>query len=127
MRSLEDYFEERLKNIQIDRNLKAYIISVFRKPQIDLPSPILILTFAAAKDKQDFLLFQKLGDHVLFTRTFFPKLTAEEKDYKESIAQISYYNCYKLTNRKFILYEQLADQLGEFVKLLQLSRCGILE
>jgi len=31
-------------------------------------------------------------------------------DYYENIARLSYYSCYKMVNRQWVLYQELADQ-----------------
>jgi len=68
------------------------------------------LLFAQARNKQDFLTYQNLGDWIFFANTIAPKhLQFASKDYYDTIARLSYYSCYKIINREWKLFEELAD------------------
>ena len=107
------FFEEVLGELTCQADTKAYIISVFAKynnPTFDLSKNSITLTFAQAKEKQDFLTFQNLGDWIFFSKTFAPNhLNHASEDYYRTVGRLSYYSCYNLINKQWKLFEELAD------------------
>lgn len=112
-KSLNDYFSEELSELQIDDELKAYIVSIFSKyksSQHDLSKQSLTIEYSSARFEGSFFKFQNLGDYLFFTNVFYPEsLNEASKDYYHSIGQMSYYSCYRII-RSWRIYEQLADR-----------------
>jgi hypothetical protein len=107
------FFEELLTDINCHRDTRAYIISIYGKyksSEFDLSKDSITLLFAQARNKQDFLTYQNLGDWIFFSNTLTPNhLNNATKNYYDTIARVSYYSCYKLINRQWKLFEELSD------------------
>ena len=116
--NINDFFVETLNDLKCNELTKAYIISIYNKYIIstyDMSQDNITLAFAQARAKHDFLAYQNIGDWIFFTQTMYPKhLNFASKDYYDTIAKLSYYSCYKLINREWKLYEQLADEFNYF-------------
>ncbi len=112
-RNITDFFEELLIDLECQRDTKAYIVSIYGKyksAEFDLSKDSITLLFSQARNKQDFLTYQNLGDWIFFANTLAPDhLTYASKEYYDSIAQLSYYSCYRLINRQWKLFEELSD------------------
>jgi hypothetical protein len=112
-KNISSFFDELLINLRCQRDTKAYIVSIYGKyktAEFDLSKDSVTLLFAQARNKQDFLTYQNLGDWIFFANTIAPKhLQAASKDYYDTVARLSYYSCYKLINREWKLFEELAD------------------
>src|SRR5271170_7807081 len=111
--NINDFFEELLSDVKCHQDTKAYIVSIYGKyksAQFDLSKDSITLLFAQGRDKQDFLTYQNLGDWIFFANTMVPNhLQKASKDYYDTVARLSYYSCYKLINRQWKLFEELAD------------------
>jgi hypothetical protein len=111
---LNKYFSSLLEELDADDDTKAYIIGVldrFKSASIDYSKDSLTTIYAAARFRQDFLIYQQLGDWLFFCNSICPEhLNSASKDYYILIGRSSYNSCYKLLNRQWKLYEQLADQ-----------------
>lgn len=109
------FFNEIISDIKCRRDTKAYIVGIYSKyksSEYDLSKYSVSLQFMQARQKQDFLTYQNLGDWIFFSNTIYPQhLKFASKEYYDTIAQLSYYSCYKLINKKWPLFEELADQL----------------
>jgi hypothetical protein len=112
-RNIPDYFNELLTDLNCQKETRAYIISIYGKyksAQFDLSKDSVTLLFAQARDKQDFLTYQNLGDWIFFSNTWAPNhLHNASKDYYDTVARLSYYSCYRLINRQWKLFEELSD------------------
>jgi hypothetical protein len=112
-KNITKFFEELLLDLECQRDTKAYIISIYGKyksSEFDLSKDSVTLLFAQARDKQDFLTYQNLGDWIFFSNTLAPShLKFASKDYYDTIARLSYYSCYKLINKQWKLYEEMSD------------------
>jgi hypothetical protein len=112
-KNVANFFQELLNDLKCQQDTKAYIISIYGKyknANDDLSKDSVTTLFCQARDKQDFLSYQKLGDWIFFTNTVFPdSLKNASETYYNSIAQISYYNCYRMV-KQWKLYQQLADE-----------------
>lgn len=113
--NLDSFFIHLLRDLSCGEDTKAYIISVFTKyksASFDLSKDNITLTYAQAYFNQDFFVFQNLADWLLFTKSLFPQhLNAASDDYYYNIGRLSYYSCYKLINRQWKCYEEIADRL----------------
>jgi hypothetical protein len=112
-RNIISFFEERLSDLECQQDTKAYIISIYGKyksSDFDLSKDSVTLLFAQARNKQDFLSYQNLGDWIFFSNTLAPKhLQYASSEYYDTVARLSYYSCYKLINRQWKLFEELSD------------------
>ena len=112
-KNISSFFEELLNDLHCQRDTKAYIISIygkFKTAEFDLSKDSVTLLFAQARDKQDFLCYQNLGDWIFFANTIAPQhLQFASKEYYDTVARLSYYSCYRLINREWKLFEELAD------------------
>lgn len=110
---LTSFFDEVLQPLPCEHATKAYIISIYtkyRSAEHDLSKDSLTLLFAQAKEKQDFMSFQDIGDWIFFTNTIVPAhLKNASSDYYHTLGQISYYSCYRLINKQWKLFEELSD------------------
>jgi hypothetical protein len=112
-RNISSFFDELLNDLHCQRDTKAYIVSIygkFKTAEFDLSKDSVTLLFSQARNKQDFLTYQNLGDWIFFANTIAPQhLQFASKDYYDTVARLSYYSCYKLINREWKLFEELAD------------------
>jgi hypothetical protein len=131
--NITDFFEELLSDVKCHQDTRAYIVSIYGKyksAQFDLSKDSITTLFAQGRDKQDFLTYQNLGDWIFFTQTMVPNhLQWASKDYYDTVARLSYYSCYKLINRQWKLFEELADnflllegQVKEKIRDLKMSQ-----
>jgi hypothetical protein len=114
-KNVTDFFQELLCDLNCQSDTRAYIIGIFgkfRSATADLSKDSATLLFAQARAKQDFLGYQNLADWIFFANSWAPEhLQFASKDYYDTIARVSYYACYRLINRQWKLFEQLADEL----------------
>lgn len=112
-KNISSFFDELLIDLRCQRDTKAYIVSIYGKyktASFDLSKDSVTLLFAQGRDKQDFLTYQNLGDWIFFANTMAPgHLRNASKDYYDTVARLSYYSCYRLINREWKLFEELAD------------------
>lgn len=111
------YFTEQLKLLNCQDKTKAYIISILSKykyASFDYSNSSLTLLYNEARLQSNFYTFQNLADWIFFCEVIFPQhLQDSSKDYYHSLAQVSYYNCYKLINKQIDIYENLADEFTQ--------------
>jgi hypothetical protein len=122
-KNLNSFFSETLRDLPCSEETRAYIISIFYKYRMsnaDLSKDNLTLLFAQARFNQDFLTYQNIGDWIFYSKSMYPEhLHRASEDYYYNIARLSYYSCYKLIDRKWKLYEQLADECISLTKEAQ--------
>jgi hypothetical protein len=122
-KNLNSFLSQELEPLRCDGDTKAYIVSVFDKfknSAFDYSKDSLTILYTEAKFKQDFFTFQNIGDWLFFCNTLFPEhLNRASIDYYYAIGQLSYYECYKLINKQWKLYEKMAD---EFIYLSNSTR-----
>lgn len=108
---LNQYFADLLQDISCQDTTRAYLINLyatFKSNHCDLSQQNISLMFLQAKQYNDFANFQKIGDWVLFAQTIMPK-HLHPANYYQDIARLSYYSCYHLINRQWLVYNELAD------------------
>ncbi len=114
MDDLSKFFEGILSDLNCNYDTRSYICGIFTKyktSQFDLSKDSITLLYCQAKEKQDFLTYQTLGDWIFFSNSFAPDhLTDASPDYYRTVAQLSYYSCYKLINKQWKCFEELADR-----------------
>lgn len=112
-RNITNFFDDLLIDLECQQATKAYIVSIYGKyksSQFDLSKDSVTVLFAQARNNQDFLAYQNLGDWIFFANTMAPNhLRFASKDYYDTVARLSYYSCYKLINRQWKLFEELSD------------------
>jgi hypothetical protein len=112
-KNIINFFDDLLIDLECQQDTKAYIISIYGKyktAQFDLSKDSVTILFAQARNNQDFLTYQNLGDWIFFANTMAPNhLRFASKDYYDTVARLSYYSCYKLINRQWKLFEELSD------------------
>lgn len=121
--NINNFFQEKLNDLNCQPDTKAYIISIYDKyksSEFDLSKDNVTLMFVQARIKHNFSTYQNLGDWIFFSNTFAPKhLHFASKDYYDIIGRSSYNSCYNLINKKWKLFQELSDnfvQLEEEVK-----------
>lgn len=123
VQNLESLFSESIDRLPCQVNTKAYVSNVFSHSVTDYSNESLTLVYSRAKFEYRFELFQALADWILFCKTMFPEnLNGASDEYYSALAQDSYYRCYKMINKKWLLFEELADQFPIVVNTLQVSR-----
>jgi hypothetical protein len=114
--NINNFFEELLSDLKCQTTTRIYITSIYGKyktAQFDFSQDSVGLIFCQARDKQDFSTYQNLGDWIFFANTIAPQhLQNASKDYYDTIARLSYYSCYRLINRQWRLFEELADDFS---------------
>lgn len=112
-KNITNFFEEKLNDLECQRDTKAYIISIygkFKTAQFDLSKDSVTIRFAQARNNHDFLTYRNLGDWIFFANTLAPDhLRFASKDYYDTVGRLSYYSCYKLIDRQWKLFEELSD------------------
>jgi hypothetical protein len=114
--NITQYFELILNDLSCGKETKAYIISIYAKyknASHDLSKDSLTLLYAQATNKQDFSIYQNLGDWIFVKNSLFleknENLKNASKDYYDTLGRLSYYSCYRLINKQWHLFEELAD------------------
>lgn len=121
---LEEQFNKITQNLKVsNESTRAYIFGIFKNKLInnnDLSKDSITIKYAEAKFSYDFEKFQILGDWIFFTKSIFPKsLNRASPEYYDAIAQNSYYRCYKILDKKWILFEELADEFTNLTNTIQ--------
>lgn len=124
IKNLECFFSDRTRTlINYQETTRAYIVNVFKtakKETSDYSKESVTIIYAKAKFEHRFDLFQNLGDWILFAQTFYPEsLQNASVEYYNAIAQDSYHRCYRLLNRQWGLFEELADNFPNLVTSLR--------
>jgi hypothetical protein len=123
--ALHAFFEERLRELECEEEIKAYVIATLAKYKqsfIDYSNEPITLVYARAQNNQDFKTFQDIGDYLLMVSGVYPEhLKNASKGYYYSVAQMSYYNCYKLLHRKLKVYELMADRFIDISTQINIS------
>lgn len=128
-KNLNDFFNEVLKDLPCRYDTKSYIISIFdkyKKNEYNLSKDSITILYASAKEKQDFAMFQNIGDWIFFCKTLYPQhLNNASEDYYRVIGRLSYNSCYRLIQRKWKLFEEMSDNFiileNEAKKLLKIN------
>jgi hypothetical protein len=111
--NLNQFFTEKLKDLQCEYDTKTYIISIYTKyinSETDLSKDSITLLYASAKERQDFSIFQNIGDWIFFSKTLYPKfLSYASENYYRTLGRMSYYSCYTLIRKQWKLFEELSD------------------
>ncbi len=124
-KNISGFFDELLANLNCQPDTRAYIVSIYGKyktADFDLSQCSIGLQFCQAREKQDFLTYQNIGDWIFYAISMAPEhLKFASEDYYISIARLSYYSCYKITKKQWKCYEQLADDFIDLEE--QVKKC----
>lgn len=111
--NVNKFFQEAFADLECRNDTKAYIISIydkFKSADTDLSNNSVTTQFAHARTKHDFNTYQNLADWIFFSNTLYQQhLKNASKEYYDTVARLSYYSCYKLINKQWKLFEELAD------------------
>jgi len=121
---LEEFLDETIKLPNCEEKTRSYIIGIFKSISTETDFTNKSLTFALkdAHDSMSFEGFRELGDWLFFTKSMFPKsLKGADPAYYDSIARTSYYRCFMLLNKEWLLYEELADQFPKYTQMINQS------
>lgn len=121
---LKEFFDEAIELPDCEEKTRSYIIDIFASISSEKDFTNESLTFALkdAHDSMSFKGFKELGDWLFFTKSMFPKsLKGADPTYYDSIARTSYYRCFMLLNKEWLLYEELADQFPTYTRTINRS------
>lgn len=111
--NVTNFFENIFNDLDCQPDTKAYIVSIYAKYKYsdgDLSKDSVTLLFMQAQKKQNFSMFQNLGDWIFFANTMkLGHLKFASKNYYDTIARLSYTSCYKIINKKWTLFQELSD------------------
>lgn len=115
-KDLAIFFDKILQNLSCRPETQSYIISIYHKfksSEFDYSNQSITLLYAHARERQDFLTFQNVGDWLFWSNTIFPEsLKDANKNYYDNIGRLAYYSCYRLIQRKWFLFEELSDNFS---------------
>lgn len=110
---LNAFFDETLINLNCRSDTRSYLINIYtqnRHIHSDLSKYNLSILYCQAKLNNDFYLHQQIADWIFWAKTIMPTHFGNSNDYYENIGRLSYYSCYKLINRQWPCFEELADR-----------------
>jgi hypothetical protein len=114
-KNVSDFFDDLLTDLECQADTRAYIVSIFgqyKSSANDLSQHSIGERYCQARENSNFAIYQQLGDWLFFTATIAPQhLHHASQDYYHNIARLSYYSCYRLINREWRLFEEMADRL----------------
>lgn len=113
----ERWFSDVLIELPGSSELRAYVVGVLNKyvgsSIDDLSKTSVVFAFAEAKNAgpDAFAKYQQLGDWVLWINSFAPAAVKPNVAIVEMMGRQSYDACYRLMQRQWKIYEELADRL----------------
>lgn len=122
---VEGFFRRTIKMPNCNKYTQTYIIDIFVdsvRGENDLSNQSLTLLYKQAIETASFEKFKNIGDWLFFIRSIYPEhLTGASEEYYENLARSSYYTCYTMLNRQWVLYEELADQFNILTNTIKKS------
>ena len=116
--NLNDFFAVALQDLHCTEKTKSYLINLYssyQKPTYDLSQENITLVFLEGRSTGDFHLLQQCADWIFFVQSMMPGHLSSD-DYYRDIGRLSYYTCYKLINRKWLIFEELSDRFEALEK-----------
>jgi hypothetical protein len=108
-----NFFDEILIDLKCPADTRAYIVSIyskFKSANFDLSKNSITVLYSQARSKQDFLSYQNIADYLFFIKSIAPEyLVNASEDYYNTIARLSYYSCFNITQKQLYFYQNLAD------------------
>jgi len=119
---LATWFDKRLDAVRCEHETRAYLAGLMTERAKSVQDAgSITLAYASARNQGSFEQFQQLGDRVLWAGIFVADEFDEYNKLYENIGRLCYYTCYRLLDRRWRLYEELADELPRLVKEARLS------
>jgi hypothetical protein len=119
-KSLNEFFCNEFNDLQCLPETRSYIISIFSKYKnnsYDYSKQSLTILYFNAYNNRNFFIFQNIGDWIFFCNSVFPEsLNSASKEYYNELAKNSYDQCFKLINKQWRIYENLADDFNYLTK-----------
>jgi hypothetical protein len=105
-----NWFSNRLEQLNRSPETKAYIVGVLNRfmisPVDDLSQRSIVLEFLEAKMSGDFSKFCRIGDWALWSLSF-----KMHDSLVESLGRQAYATCYRLLDKKWAVFHELATDL----------------
>lgn len=118
---LEDWFCRSLEAVEASPDARAYLVALFssmRSAQEDMSKESIVLAFAQARDTGEFMKFQRIGDWVMWGMAFAPE-SFDVPKVAVDLGRLSYYTCWRLTQKEWRVYEELADEMPRLSRELR--------
>lgn len=115
--NLYDFFNEVIHLPNCEEKTRSYIISIFSNVAAgdDLSKESVTLLYNKALENYSFNNFRQIADWLFLSKCMFPKsLKNASLNYYNAIARNSYYRCYTIMNKEWLIFEELADQFDPF-------------
>lgn len=113
--NLNSFFSKELSVLRCDPTAKAYIVGVlsdFKTSKIDYSKESITSVYSDASFSNNFVKFQSIADWLFLCLSLYPEhLNKASMDYYYTVGRMSYFKCYKLLNKQWIVFEYLADTL----------------
>lgn len=114
MVDLGDWVSDLIGDLRCGRDTKAYVISVLAKdvgPDTDMSKMSLVLAYEEARRTANFVVYQQIGDWVLWVSSVHPGAISENQEVVQTVGRLSYSACNRMLRGSWPLYEELADNL----------------
>jgi hypothetical protein len=111
---LGDWVSDLIGDLRCGRDTKAYVISVLAKdvgPDTDMSKMSLVLAYEEARRTANFVVYQQIGDWVLWVSSVHPGAISENQEVVQTVGRLSYSACNRMLRGSWPLYEELADNL----------------
>lgn len=108
----DDWLDTELCDLRCEQETKAYVIGVLLRPQeIDMSKQSVVLAYQHALECGEFTAYQRIGDWSLWSNSIAAPGDIGQSDLLHVLGSMSYAACHRLLNRRWKLYEELADDL----------------
>lgn len=112
---------EKIKNCHTDT--RAYMHSTmlkFLKSDVDFSKESITVMYCNAVQQYNFRMYQDIADWLFFVNSFYPaSLDKASPHYYTSLARLSYYKCYQIVNKKWPLFNEMADRFEYFTSCIK--------
>lgn len=118
-----------MNTLNLNYDTFSYIIGVCKdkiKSNYHPHDQPIVIIFSLAKERLSFQSFQQLADWIFWMGVWFPEGMAE-RSLALAIAQNSYYWCYRLTDRKWKVFEELADTTPKLIHTVSANKSIIID
>ncbi len=111
---LDKWFADRLDGLRCREDTRAYVTGVLAGFKVDgdmMCRESVVLAYTDARNRGDFVAFQRIGDWVLWVDAMYPQFIHDNREVVESIGRLSYYTCHRIMRGQWHVYEELSDEL----------------
>lgn len=117
---LDRWFADKLQGLRCQEDTRAYVTGVLAGFRLDgdMSRESVVLAFADARTKGNFVAFKRIGDWALWVEAMNPACIQDNREVVETIGCLSYYTCYRLI-KGWRLYEELADCLPTIARQIR--------